>query len=271
MPTVSSKELDADFPHTYKQQRTLEAAARKTRQRASEQPNVKLPPMCGYTYTKRKPRNPTNWTPGTETCVRVAGSGTDHPGHGYCDYHEVQASKDMSKSRLTNDIVAAKKIAYHHASFFGEGKPTDPHQALMEEISRTTSIIAWIESHMVEMREGGMTEDAILTQFTKQNGFVAGVWMELYRQEREHLVRTCTAAIKAGVAERRIQIAEQQGQLIVGMMMAFLHDPEIGLSPEQISLGPQIIRKHMLSLPMSNPAEDDSMKVINSVAHEVQR
>jgi hypothetical protein len=260
-----------DYPHTYKTQREYERTAAKNRAREAEQ-RMKSPPICGFTYTKRKPKRiPQGWTPGTETCVRTAGAGTDHMGHGYCDYHTVQAVRETApgKRGMTRDVQEAKKLAYQNASIFGERRPTDPHMALMEEISRTSGIIGWIESHMVEMRDGsGMTEDAILTQFTKQNGWVEGVWMTLYRQEREHLVRTCTAAIKAGVAERRVQIAEQQGQVIVAMMMAFLHDPDLGLSPQQISAGPGIIRKHMLALPRAeDPVEANAMSVIEAVAH----
>lgn len=207
-----------------------------------------------------------------EICARTAGANTDHLGHGYCDYHTVQAEKEMApgKRGMTMQVQEAKKIAYANASFFGERVPTDPHMALMEEISRTASIVRWIESHMVELRdEDGMTEDAILTQFSKQNGWVEGVWMTLYRQEREHLVRTCTAAIKAGVAERRVQIAEQQGQLIVAMMMAFLHDPELGLSAQQIQVGPSIIRRHMLELPQATTqSEKDAMGIIDAVVVE---
>lgn len=268
-----SAEANLEYPHTYKIQRELERVARNNRAQPQNQ-KIKGPPICGFSYKKRRPKRlPEGWTEGLEICARNAGAGTTHHGHGYCDYHEVQASKEMApgKRGMTRDVQAAKKAAFANASFFGERTPTDPHMALMEEIARTAGIIKWIESHMEEMRDGsGMTEDAILTQFSKQNGWVPGVWMELYTREREHLVRTCTGAIKAGVAERRVQIAEQQGQVIVAMMMAFLHDPDLGLSAQQISAGPGIIRKHMLALPRgdADPIETVAMGVINTVAVE---
>lgn len=257
-----------EYPHTYKIQREREKGARINRERQINE-GATVPPVCGFTYKKRVPRRkPEGWTGGLETCARVAGSGTTHHGFGYCDYHEVQAHNEMlsGKKGITQDVVAAKKIAYANSSFFGERQPTDPHDALMQEISRTAGIIKWIEAHMEEMRDGGMTEDAILTQFSKVNGFVPNVWMELYSRERDHLVKTCVAAIKAGVAERRIQIAEQQGQLIVAMMMAFIHDPELGLSAQQISIGPKIIRKHILDIPREN-ADSEAYGIIEAVGH----
>jgi hypothetical protein len=94
--------------------------------------------------------------------------------------------------------------------------------------------------------------------------------MELFQREREHLVKTCLAAIKAGVAERKVQIAEQQGRLIAAMMFAFMHDPELGLTPDQIMRAPQIIRKHLLSLPQQNPEAVDPARVLASTQNRVR-
>ncbi len=260
------------YPHTYKRQRFLESQARQTRAKAKERGNVKIPPICGFVYEKRRPkRPPEGWVDGVETCVRNAGAGTNHLGRGYCDYHEVQAHRETSAGgkNAGRDVTAAKKIAYANASFFGEKTPTDPHMALMDEISRTAGIISWIESHMVELKDEGLSVDDVLTQYTKQNGFVASVWMDLYRQEREHLVRTCTAAIKAGVAERRVAIAEQQGQLIVAMMMAFIHDPELGLSSKQVQAAPAIMRRHLLAIPQETSAsQHPASEILDAVVVE---
>ncbi len=270
MTSQAQPPVPETYPHTYKRQREYERDARKARENQQAQ-GLTLPPVCGFTYKPRKPKNPNlPFDASPVSCPRTAGMGTTHEGHGYCNYHEVQAHKETAKGRkgMTRDVQEAKKVAYANANFFGERTPTDPHMALMDEISRTSGIIKWIENHMVAMRdEEGLTEDQVLTQFTKQNGWVPGVWMELYKSEREHLVRTCTAAIKAGVAERRVQIAEQQGQLIVAMMMSFIHDPALGLSAEQVQLAPGIIRKHMLDLPRETPT--DPRQILEAHATEV--
>lgn len=247
-----------EFPHTYQKQRQLEREARKNREKLLDNPQITIPPICGYTYKPRKPkRPPTNWTGDPVVCMRVAGTGTNHHGNGWCDYHEVQSNKDGNRQRLNASIKQARDLAYANAKFFGAAKPTDPHTALMDEIARTASIIAWVEDKLLELKEDGEHDEQILQQYNVKFGFQPSVWYTMLSEERQHLVRTCTAAIKAGVAERKVQIAEQQGRIIVSMMMAFIHDKELGLNPEQIMKAPALVRKHLLSLPQaeaSHPA-----------------
>ncbi len=65
----------------------------------------------------------------------------------------------------------------------------------------------------------------------------------MYQAERQHLVRAAKAAIDAGVAERQVRLAEQQGQLIAEVMRKILDDR--GLTPEQQREAPSIVRRHL--------------------------
>lgn len=49
---------------------------------------------------------------------------------------------------------------------------------------------------------------------TTVQGAGASLWYELYAREREHLVKVCAAAIRAGCDERRVRLAERQGDLV---------------------------------------------------------
>lgn len=244
------------FPRTYEAQRKLELSARMGREAALKfEDGAKLPPICGFEYKPRKNRNPNvnSKIEDVATCHRVAGEGTKHRMKGLCDYHEVQAAIDITKMKGSqadkNQITVARNMAYQSAKFFGEPINLDPHTALLQEVHRTAGIVGWLEDKLAKLREDGHPDDEILIQFSKQHGLVPSVWMQLYQQERDRLIHVSTSAIKAGVAERRVQLAEQQGRLIAEILLGFIRDPALGLTPTQLMAAPGIMRKHLQLMP----------------------
>jgi hypothetical protein len=237
-------------PHSYKEQRLMEKRADTARKQMLRNGVTKIPPVCGYTYRTRKVKNKPNDPTYIAVCPRTAGTNTNHHGKGYCDYHDWQAIHDAQGKGQPSQLKAALKEANERAQFFGKQVAVDPHTALLDEISRTASVVRFLNDKMQEFRDMGWTDDMIMAQKTFQSGIKPSVWMELFQIERDHLVRTCVAAIKAGVAERKVQIAERQGQLIASMMFSFIHDLELGLTPDQLMRSPQLIRKHLMALPM---------------------
>jgi hypothetical protein len=64
---------------------------------------------------------------------------------------------------------------------------------------------------------------------------------------RPHLHRRCDAtALDAGVEERRVRIAEAQGELLAGVIKAILGD--LGPNKKQQNEAPAIVRRHLLAL-----------------------
>jgi hypothetical protein len=262
-------------PHEYKIQRKRERHALEARKRTLAAGN-QLPPVCGYTYNPRKPKDPSvKFDPAPTVCMVTAGANTDHPGKGFCDYHDWAAEHEIQRQPV--QVQAARREAMTSLQFLGRPKPTDPYMALLEEIQRSAGIVEWLREKMIGMAQeyedireaaGGKskvysesgeivdipTENDILIQWSPKNGQQPSAWWILYQEERAHLVRTSTAAIKAGVAERRVAIAEQQGAMIVAMFQAFIHDTALALSPEQIMLAPKLIMKHMAALPRNEAA-----------------
>ena len=255
-----------EYPRPYKEQRKREASAMIAR-RGLLKDGAELPPVCGYTYYPRKPASTSkvkfDWRV-PAVCYCVAGANTNHLGSGYCDYHEVEVLLQSDSKSTTKQFQAAKAIAYENATLFGVPKPTNPFDAIMDEISRTAGIVEWLNHHMKQMETDGSDAESILQQYSVKMGFQPSVWYQLFIEERKHLVATCTAAIKAGVAERKVQIAEQQGRLIAMMFTAFIHDPRLGLTPDQILAAPKLISEHLTGLPTepTHPAQ----KVIEATA-----
>jgi hypothetical protein len=72
---------------------------------------------------------------------------------------------------------------------------------------------------------------------TKHGDYKAGEYIrglaQLEAQERDRCAGFAAKAVAAGLAERTVRIAEQQGQLMVEMVQAALR--EVDLSPEQAS------------------------------------
>jgi hypothetical protein len=126
---------------------------------------------------------------------------------------------------------------------FGAPRDVDPGVALLEEIHRSAGHVAWLEnkvrgleeSELVwgtvmmvhEERSGGQGGDYTLTR--KENRATINTWWDLYRKEREHLAKVSLAALKAGIEERRVRIAERGVDALELALTAALtdlgHDP----------------------------------------------
>lgn len=109
---------------------------------------------------------------------------------------------------------------------YGLPVEVDPHTALLDELWRTAGHVAWLRAQIAGL------EDAAL------HGPVGGethpreephVWVRLYQEERRHLALVARDCIRAGIEERRVTLAEQQGVLIADAFRAFAvalgHDP----------------------------------------------
>jgi len=153
------------------------------------------------------------------------------------------------------------------------GLPVDisPTEALLEEVRWTAGHVAWLRSRVQELAEepthrhvsfDGEDEDLLetpgqrgaLTWGTtrvKSGGDDAGttqeakpsVWYELYGRERAHLIRVCSEAIRAGVEERRVRLAEQQGDLLALAIRQILDAFGLSGDPRVATIVPGVLRE----------------------------
>lgn len=79
-------------------------------------------------------------------------------------------------------------------------------------------------------------------------------WLQLYREERQHLVRTAKMTIDAGVAQRIVSIAEDQGRILAAAIRAVL--AALGLSPSQAALVPQVVPPILRAVASDQPVPD---------------
>lgn len=110
---------------------------------------------------------------------------------------------------------------------FGISRTVDPHTALLEELHRTAGAVEWLGAIVAGLDRGDVTwgqtksktggDDAGDTYEARPNA-----WVTLWQGERKHLVEVSKACVAAGIEERRIRLAESQGQLLAGVVRAVL-------------------------------------------------
>lgn len=165
------------------------------------------------------------------TCRKPQGWGTPNK-IGRCRLH--------GGNTPTHRKAAERALAEKAVATFGLPRTVDPRDALLEEVYRTAGAVDWLHQQVQALQTDdvvwGVTEEV-----TKDSGEFPGtdttraaevnVWVRLWQQERAHLVRVAKEAIGAGLEERRVRLAEQQGAMLAGVIKAILAD--LNLSPEQ--------------------------------------
>jgi hypothetical protein len=187
-----------------------------------------------------------------EQCTQPAASGQK-----VCRFHGAAARQNLAKGK---ERVIERRAAALVATY-GIKIQTSATEALLEEVQWTAGHVAWLRERVQEIEssariEGTDREHPLVWGVTKEKSggedrgttkeAVPNVWLRLYQQERDHLVKVCSAAIKAGIEERRIQLAEQQGALVAQAIRAILGD--LQLTPEQQARVPEVVPRHLRAL-----------------------
>ena len=163
---------------------------------------------------------------GASTC-RVHGSGS-------------RKAKDAAARRVAE--AKAAREAEKAVTTLGLSRDVSPSEALLEEVRWTAGHVDWLRDRVREVERDelvwgktkwkqvdsadGPIEETVETASTS-------VWYDLYERERKHLVTVCTAALRAGVEERRVRLAEAQGAQVAEVIRAILDDLSLTLEQQQ--------------------------------------
>lgn len=141
---------------------------------------------------------------------------------------------------------------------YGRKIETTATEALLDEVKYTAGHVAWLRERVREIdadAEAGAGNALVWGITRKKSGgddhgvteeAAPNIFLKLYQQERTHLVKVCSEAIRAGIEERRIKLAEQEGALVAQAIRAILG--ELDLTAEQQARVPEVVPRHLRAL-----------------------
>lgn len=174
-------------------------------------------------------------------CENAAGYKTDHPGIGRCAFH--------GGATPTHQRAAELEIARRECDRLGIQIEVDPGEALMQELWETAGNVAFYRAQVqrlpthpapdvyvpaVEMDDGERIsahwergEPGVYGRSYHVSGVPTGeakphILVALYNDERKHLADVAAAALRAGVEERRVRMAEHDAAQILGAQVQAL-------------------------------------------------
>lgn len=180
-------------------------------------------------------------------CGNAAGKGTDHLGSGNCKNH--------GGSTPSGRRYAQTELAKRAVQTYGLPREVAPDVALLEEVHRTAGHVAWLQQKVADIEHDDLVWGKV-EEVDKGAGEFTGVdityraqaniWLDLYQRERKHLTDVCKAALSAGIAERQVKLAEQQGTLIAQVITRILDD--LSLSADQRALVSEVVPRHLMAV-----------------------
>lgn len=129
--------------------------------------------------------------------------------------------------------------------------PVEPQDAILECIRIAAGEVAYASERIRDLEPDDAvapvkrtltreTDDGTV-QEVRLEAPALHVWIQVRRQAMDRLVAYSLAALKAGVQERLVQIAEQQGMLLAQAIQGILRELGVQDRPEAA----QIVRKHL--------------------------
>ena len=196
---------------------------------------------CG---AKKRDGNPCGAAPmkGQRRCARHGGKSPQAKKAAERRLAEQEATRNMEKAVRTLGIT-------------DKYQDVDPGKALLEEISVTYAHVQWLREKVAELdgddlawgkvsHEEGVGPEGPIDKITEKAE--PSVWYQLYLREREHLVKVTTAALKAGIEERRVRLAESQGELVHRVIRGILE--ALNLTTDQWALVQTVVPRELRAL-----------------------
>jgi hypothetical protein len=163
-------------------------------------------------------------------------------GQAVCGSH---GGRSPAARRKAAQRMAERKIFDLAQTFGTPVEGADPGVVILERIGTLAGHVRWLQS-----RVEALTPDEVVwgTTREKTGGHDAGVtdearpsvWVELYERWNAALVKLCLEAVRIGLQERQVRVAEQQGALICAMLDGLL--TELGHNPNDPATAAVVVR-----------------------------
>ena len=186
-------------------------------------------------------------TRGGSPCKQAAGHGTNHVGVGRCKRHG-----GASPNAEMGGVVA---LARRESQVMGIPIDVAPHVALLECIRITAGEVQYASERINELTPDDAVGPVVTSRplkeekgaedpstYVEEFGPPAlNIWIRVRHEAMDRLVNYSKIALAAGIAERQVRIAEQQGQLLAAAIRGVLEELGVADRPEV----PSVVRKHL--------------------------
>lgn len=156
------------------------------------------------------------------------------PGLDVCRMHGGSTPRAKAAGQRNVQQAAARAAV----QTYGLPVEIDPLDALLAELHRTAGHVAWLGTIVQGLDRSELRQRTMA-------GSVPSVWVALYQDERKHLAAVAASCLRAGVDERRIQLAERQGQLVAEAIRGILSDLGVDPATEQART---VVRRHLMAV-----------------------
>lgn len=176
-----------------------------------------------------------------DVCHMDAGYGTDHPGFGKCKRH------------MGSTPTLQKKGFIAMARAMGDPVGIHPADAMERTIAATAGHVFWLEAKI-----GGYTFPEIVKLDDDGVETIQGMtpnqqmWWNIYCLERDRLVKFCEIALRAGLAQRQVDIAQELGTKIARAIDLVLS--RLGLTDVQLQRVPDVVPEVLRGMIIDQPA-----------------
>ena len=175
------------------------------------------------------------------------------PGATVCRMHGGASPQVKAAAQRRLEYATAQQAAAQ----LGLKIDTSPQQALLDEVQRAAGMVAYYGQRVAELADQDPNRLVNgVTRVEQREGFQAGttktveattnVWLRLWNEERDRLTRVAAAALKAGIEERRVQLAEAQGALIADVIRRILG--RLNLTHDQQALVGEVVPQELRAL-----------------------
>lgn len=137
------------------------------------------------------------------------------------------------------------------AETFALPRHIEPHQALEEELDRTAGLVDWYTVRVRDLQERELTGPVGGGQGAYPEVKLS-VWINALAEERKHFKAVAKACIDAGIAKRRVEVAEQQAQAIAQFIKVVLTRLGVIDHPD----APAVVREALLEMRSAEPAAE---------------
>lgn len=160
-------------------------------------------------------------------------------------------------------VATAEAVALAHE--LGLPIQTTPERALLDALNQSAGVAAFYGGKVQQIVEGNPRDLVWGHTRTKTGGDDAGatyeakpsVWLQLWNEERDRIIRISTAALRLEITEKQQLIAAEQARTFHAVVMATF--AELGLTADQIQAGRDILADRLRRLAAIDDIEDEEV------------